>query len=555
MPSRVASSRRADPVPPATGARARAWLIRLLFSGLSGAMLFTATATWDIWPLAWIAFVPLLWALRGTSVRFAFTCGWTAGLVTNLGGFYWIPHLLMRFGQISRPLALFLFLLLALYQGLHFGVFAGLLRLTKQHLPRLPITLVAPLYFVSLELVTPFIFPWYIAITQAWVLPVIQVADLAGPLGVSCLLVLSAAAVYELVEALARKEPLPRLSTAAALVVIGAALAYGVVRIRQVQERRQRAEAIDVGIVQANIGIDRKGSPEHRLRHHQIHLEESWKLQQAGADLLVWPESSYPFWFDRAQTRDYPPGDPRRVMQRIDVPLIFGAASFGRGEPYPYNSAFMLAPDGRILGRFDKNFLLVFGEYIPFYEQFPSFRKWFPAASHFARGTTVTTFPLGPHRVGPLICYEDIIPAFGRRLAPLAPNLLVNITNDAWFGRTAEPYEHLALAVFRSVELRLDLVRAVNTGVSALIDATGRVYAQTASHDPVVEPGVKPERLLGQAKLLPPPDTVYARWGNVFGYSCAGASLLLLALSAARRLKRRSSSPSARSDRARARRR
>ena len=127
---------------------------------------------------------------------------------------------------------------------------------------------------------------------------------------------------------------------------------------------------------------------------------------------------------------------------------------------------------------------MLFGEYIPFYDQIPWFTKLFPEASNFSRGSEPASFPLQvggrDYRLGPLICYEDILP--GVRAAGGAgcdPNAFVNITNDAWFGRTAEPYQHLALAVFRSVEHRLEMIRAVNTGVSAHIDAAGRVRAQT----------------------------------------------------------------------------
>jgi apolipoprotein N-acyltransferase len=219
-------------------------------------------------------------------------------------------------------------------------------------------------------------------------------------------------------------------------------------------------------------------------------------------------------------------------MRGLRVPLLFGVLTVGRGDKYPYNSAYMMEPDGRITGRFDKNYLLVFGEYIPFYEHIPSFKKWFPAASHFAHGSEVTVFPFRQYQLGPLICYEDIIPNFGRRLAPLKPNLLVNITNDAWFGATSEPAEHLALSVFRAVELRLGLIRAVNTGISAFVDATGRIYRKSPSFDPVITPGVPPLSLLDEAAMLPGGETVYAAVGDLFGYLDLTAVLVLLFLPA-----------------------
>ena len=195
---------------------------------------------------------------------------------------------------------------------------------------------------------------------------------------------------------------------------------------------------MSVGLVQANIGISPKGRLSSPILRHKLHLEQSIALQRRGAELIIWPESAYPFVVDRSSTTDFPDGDHRKLMQGINVPLIFGAASFTRGDPYPFNTAFMMEPTGQITGRFDKNFLLVFGEYIPFYEQFPQLKTWFPAMAHFARGTTVTTFNVNGYKAGPLICYEDIIPRFARRVAALQPNFFVNITNDAWFGATSE---------------------------------------------------------------------------------------------------------------------
>src|SRR5262249_55640343 len=139
-----------------------------------------------------------------------------------------------------------------------------------------------------------------------------------------------------------------------------------------------------------------------------------------------------------------------------------------------------------------------------------------PEASNFARGDGVTTFPFGAWRVGPMICYEDIIPSFGRRLVAERPNLLVNITNDAWFGDTSEPWEHLALAVYRAVEHRLDVVRAVNTGVSAFVDATGRVRKEGPAVDPEQHPDAKPLALLEEVAMLDA-GGVYGAVGDLFG--------------------------------------
>jgi apolipoprotein N-acyltransferase len=175
-------------------------------------------------------------------------------------------------------------------------------------------------------------------------------------------------------------------------------------------------------------------------------------------------------------------------------------------------------------------FLLIFGEYIPFYDRIPWFTDLIPEASNFNRGELPGSFPFHlrghDYRLGPLICYEDILPGFTRRTAALNPNLLVNITNDAWFGQTFEPYQHLALAVFRSVEHRLEMVRAVNTGVSAHIDAAGRVRSLLPSVDPDALPTPPPTKLLVEAALLER-GGLYGRVGDLFAWACLAAVLAL----------------------------
>ena len=269
---------------------------------------------------------------------------------------------------------------------------------------------------------------------------------------------------------------------------------------------------------------DSAGRMKQRLM--ELYFSEGADLTQRGADVIVWPESSYPFAIDRDQPADLPPSHRARVRRGFDTPLLFGTVTIGdrRVEPYPFNTALMLDAEGRFTARFDKNFLLVFGEYIPFYERMKWVQTLIPEASNFARGDSVTTFPLevprlgdrGHVKLGPMICYEDIIPSFGRRLVAQRPNLLVNITNDAWFGATSEPYEHLALAVFRAVEHRLDLVRAVNTGVSAFVDATGRVYEKGPAVDPQLTPDVKPVALL-QPMAVMEASGPYGALGDLFG--------------------------------------
>jgi apolipoprotein N-acyltransferase len=514
--------------------RHRARLLVAL-AAISGAMWFLACADFDIWPLAWIAMVPGLIAIEAAStVRRAALLGWLAGLVTHVGGFYWLTGMLIRFGHLPRPVALLGLLALCGYQALVFLLFAWSIRHIRQRSAArfgapLPMVLLAPVAMVAFEMLVPYLFPCYLAITQAWVTPVIQVAELTGPVGVTALLFAVNGAIYDALASTGRRRKLVPLVAAGAL--LAAALGFGAVRMGQIDERRAAAPRVDVGVVQGNIPFDQKGLKRQDLADGQLRglQRVSAELEARGADLILWSESSYPFAIAREQTEDFPVGSRGRVRRDFTVPLAFGAVTVPADPQVSnYNSAVYLDRDGVFRGRFDKIFLLLFGEYIPFKDLLKGILP--ASANHFSRGEKIVTFPFThqgtTYRLGPMICYEDILPQFGRELSALHPHLLINLTNDAWYGDTSEPWEHLALSVYRAVEARTDLVRSVNTGVSAFIDASGRVVSKSYAVDPHEEPTPMTGHL-EQMALTEGGHTFYARFGDLFGWTLTAAALLL----------------------------
>ena len=346
------------------------------------------------------------------------------------------------------------------------------------------------------------------------------------------------------------------LPTFVVAALLAAALGYGQIRIHQMRSTMKKAPKVKVAMIQGNIGITLKGEPGFRRKQLRIHQELSRFAQSKGAELLVWSESSYPYILPRDLKTDEDIKPSARVRRGFDVPVIFGAitAQWEKGKAEArrvYNSAIMMDGNGRVEGIYDKIFLLVFGEYIPFYNDLSFMRSFFSRhrMSNFDRGKGPKVFKLvrpdGTYRIGPLICYEDIIPRFGRKLAKLEPNILINITNDAWFGATSEPYEHMALAVYRSVELRQAMARSVNTGTSVLISPTGKVVGQAPAVGAMADPNSDPQPalsirkngyrdlggglwqakswpgsyvLIGELPLMDPPKTVYAAVGDLFGW-------------------------------------
>jgi apolipoprotein N-acyltransferase len=528
-----------------TPVSARARLARLGLSALSGALLVLAVPTANVWPLMWIALVPQLHvALTSRTPKRAFLQGWLTGTIANTAGFYWMDGLLERFGHMSPFEAVPIMLLLTSYQGLEFAFLSwGVHRLRARSAGRLPVAIMAMLVMATIELAMPQVFPFYLALSQAWVPAVIQIADLTGPIGVTALMVAWNGALVDAWHrwgAGAAELRGPRLRAALRPLAVAsgfvlASLAYGAVRIHQADAARAAAPKVKTGLVQANVGILEKWDPQEFAKLLETHQRASADLARAGAELMVWPESSYPYALPRPFEHEWPPGNPRRVRVGFDTPIVFGALTRAVGPPrkpadrYPYNTALMMDAEGNVTGSYDKVFLMLFGEYIPFYDTVPWFTEIFPEASNFSRGADPASFPLHVNgrefKLGPLICYEDILPSFTRRVAKLSPNALVNITNDAWFGRTAEPYQHLGLAVFRAIENRLELVRAVNTGVSAHVDAAGRVLARTDTVDPAETPDAPPSTLLVDLAMLEG-GGLYRHVGDLFGVLC------LLALAA-----------------------
>jgi apolipoprotein N-acyltransferase len=304
-----------------------------------------------------------------------------------------------------------------------------------------------------------------------------QVVDLGGPILLTAITIAVNGAIYELMRGAFRRGPIDRALPVTATIALGLTLGYGFYRCREVDARAASAPKTTVGIVQANMGIFSKR--REIIEGHRRHLEQSILLERSVApDLIVWPESA----FQRA-IRPRDKNVKKKVLDSIETPLLFGGLAIRSvdGQRRYYNTAFMTNAQGDILSTYDKTYLLAFGEFIPFGETFPILYKWSPQTSHFTPGDHVRPMPFKAYRITTMICYEDIIPGFVRQAVKVGnPHLLINITNDSWFGDTNEPWIHLALAKFRAVEHHRYLVRATNSGVSAIIDPVGRTVVQSS---------------------------------------------------------------------------
>lgn len=479
--------------------------------------------------LAWIAFVPLFWVIEGARIRDALLWGWLVGGIANLVGFYWLPYTIRVFGGFSYGASVVIFLLYVLLEAVQFALFAFFVRIVGFG----PLFLFPALLWIAFEFFFPHLFPWHLANTQASFSTFIQSADLVGPYGTSFLLVWLSAAIY----ARLIRGGGPRRGSLGAAAILGvfvvASLVYGHLRLSTIAARMAAAPKLALAAVQGNIDVGMKWDPAKLERNLEIYRDLTKKV--TGASLVIWPETAVEAWLPE-QSRQLPDG----ILPPLEAGVrdfIFGVRSF-RGDLNSrdfaaFNSAFLADREGKLLGRYHKQVLLAFGEYIPFaglLSKIPGV----PELGSFSRGDGARTLTLsGGARVAPLICYEDLMPHLSRRfVAEQGAHLLVNLTNDAWYGRSAAPWQHARMAQWRAIETRRGLVRVTNTGVSAVIDARG-IMTQTL---PLFVPGV----LKAEVDLLEG-KTPYVRFGDWFAWA---ATLLAVALLVSRLV--REARPSAR---------
>jgi len=497
---------------------------------VSGCLWFLAVTPFDLSALAWVAAVPMLFAVdRAPTFKRALFLGWWAGVIETGGGFYWLIDVMQRFAEFPWIAAALVFLVFCAARALIFLLFTAIVCGVRRR-RRVPMTWLAPMAMVSSELVVPQLFPCGQWISQAWNPHVIQIAELTGPLGVTALLMLVNGALYDLtVDGRAA-----RYHAVAAAAVLAAALIFGAVRMRQVDDIVAQAPRLKIGLVQPNFAYTVEGefSRDEALRQLAALQAESRRLQQAGAQLLVWSEGAYPVTLPRNFIADFAPEYLGMIRRGFDVPVVIGADMYDPTREDAFNSAILLDGNGRMAGRYDKVRLLAFGEYIPGIETFPWLRKFLPPGTGrftAGKGPGVLTLQEPGGRtwnLGPVICYEDILQGFLRGVGQLRPNLLVNLTSDSWFGADTEPWEHLALAVFASVELRVGMVRAVNSGVSAYIDPNGRLLQKTYADDPYRQPHAE-DGMMVAAPWMAGGRTPFVAVGNLFAYLCMAATLIL----------------------------
>lgn len=492
----------------------------LLFPLLSGGLLVLAFPKADLWPVAFVALVPLLIALRGAEWRRAALLGFIAGVVFFVGSLYWVAPTVVRYGGLPWGAAAGILLLLAAYLAIYFAGFGACVAVLRHS--GVAFVLSSAGLWVTFELLRSHLFtgfPWnLLGYSQHRNLPLIQIAALTGVYGVSFVLAGVNAAIAD---TLLSRDGWPRRfgSLATAGLLTGGAFVYGWIDRPQVGP-----PTIRIALLQGNIPQDMKWDPEFQRETLRIYQDLTLAQADFRPDLVVWPETAVPFFLRH---------DPRRsaverLAAKIGAPLLVGAPDRdGRLNSRYTVSAFLITPGNGITGKYDKIHLVPFGEYVPLRPILFFVNKVARGAiGDFTPGTDSTVLSSPAGKFGVSISYEIYFPSEVRRFVQNGAEFLVNITNDAWYGRTAAPYQHVAMTVFRAVENRRYLVRAANTGISAVVAPDGRIIASSGLF----------ERMAIRAAIAPSYGlTLYARYGDVFAWGAASAvGIALLAVLASR---------------------
>ncbi len=490
----------------------------LTLPALSGLLVFASLPGADQGYLAWVAYLPLaIFLSRRPTTWAAFMGGLVAGIVQFALLLRWIPGVLIQYGNLPDILAWSLYGLLAVFMGAYAGLAAGL---TGYSIRRCGPTglLTFPFALVSVELLrnyTPFGgFPWLLTgYSQTECLKLAQIADITGVYGVSLLIMLVNVAIAWLIMngPGAWRRLWPAL-IACSLVLL--CLAYGSSSLR----RWSPDQAVrKVAILQADIPLQ---GPDQvaEWKFQEGYLQMANKLRAVAIDLLVLPESPAPRSFD--QDTAYQEA-MRSLAKRYSMGIVLSnVALSGGGEDAGYfNSAYFLGHDGSVLGRYDKIQLVPFGEYVPLKWVFFFLESITREVSDFRSGREYLRARIDGHQMNAIICYEAVFPNLARRFVAEGSELLVNLTNDAWYGRTAAPYQHLAMSRWRAIENRRWLIRAANSGISAVIDPAGRIQSSTG--------------LFREETCIGPFDfvshlSVYSRCGDVCAWLCVIILCLVL---------------------------
>ncbi len=489
---------------------------------LSGILLALSFPKPDIHVAAWFGLAPLLFSLSGKRASEGFREGFVTGLVFYLASIWWVINTMYHYGGLPVSVSIGLLIALSSYLALYFGAFGLFFCLVGRRLGSAAALLSAPAIWVSLELLRNYLisgFPWnLLGYSQHSALTVIQFADITGVYGVSALVVLVNAGLTGILLLLLKKErpsPVSLAVPAIAIAALAAAFFYGGYRLGHLPKTSGTLKA---SLVQGNIEQFHKWDPAFQDDVFNTYKRLAAQAAKEKPGIIIWPETATPFYF---QDREKNPELLQEAKASGTYLLTGSPTLLSKGDDsfIEYNSAYLISPEGKEAGRYDKMHLVPFGEYVPLKKLLPFVSRMVTSIGDFGHGTDYKVLDTGHGAFGTAICFEVIFPELVRHFALNGADFLVTITNDAWFGDSAAPYQHFDMAVFRAVENRRSVLRVANTGITGIILPSGQVASRTGLFREAV--------LTGEIPLVKE-KTFYTENGDVFTYACAAFSIIIL---------------------------
>lgn len=463
------------------------WLIAgVVLTGLFGTLMRPTVLFGVLVPdmgfLAWIFLVPLLLAHERLGEKAVFFSTFLAAFLFYGGSLYWLVFAMKNFGGLGFLESVGVLLLILII----FSSLAALgLRLARTVSRRtgIPYFLALALFLELADMVLFAFpvggFPWSIpAYSQGHYLNYFQWIDLTGVLGLNLIIYLVNGLVFEVIHYLFKAHQRERALNRAVIIFILTMLSvFGSLQRSRTLEKGPPNAGMTVALLQGNIAQDMKWNPRLAMSNLQTYEDLTAKAAAQGATLAVWPETAYPLTLDLSDLNRA----PLVPAGSLALPVLAGAVSeLGSDleDPLLYNSAFLSGTNARVLALYHKRHLVPFGEYVPGKRFLWFARRLTQSVGDFSPGVEPNVLDHAGLRLGVLICFEDLFPDLARTVVAGGANVLVNITNDAWYGNTSAQYQHLVLSQFRALENRRYLLRATNTGLTAFIDARGEILAR-----------------------------------------------------------------------------
>lgn len=496
------------------------WMLAIIsgvLTGIAFPAVFGGLRLPNLGFLAWFSLVPLFFAMKGSPPRRAFMLSAVAAFVYYGLSLWWIYTAMNTYGHLNPFISLGVLILMLVVVATHISL-APFFSSWIENKCGIKSFWTLPLFWVVFEFSRNYTpcngFPWgNITNTQYAYLPVIQIVDVVGIYGLVYLMILVNAWIADQIK---YRHKFLAGKTVMVAVLLVTTIVYGYIRIGEIDKRQSTWPGIRAAMLQGNIPQDEKIQTGNEVGQLAPYTKFTQAVAESNVDLILWPESGYPWLVPTSA--DKIPAEHLGIgglPLKKDPYIIFGGLSVEgnvlSADRKIYNSMVMVDKNGDILGRYHKFHLAPFGEYVPYKELLFFAKKLVAPVGNFEAGKNLTPLFTDNYQIGGIICYEDIFPEISRALVKNGANFIAVITNDAWFGRSSAPFQHLAISVFRAVENRRWLIRAANSGVSAVVDATGRIISRTD----IFEAGM----IVSNIRLASG-TSLYTRFGDWFAWLC-----------------------------------